>query len=45
MKKRTVSYLLLAASGVLIAVGAAAAQAGDVWTKAARICMECVGIG
>ncbi len=48
MKKRTGGWLtaaLLAAAAAMCAVGAATGQAEDVLAKAARICMECIGLG
>ncbi|MBR4743980.1 MAG: hypothetical protein IK082_07310 [Oscillospiraceae bacterium] len=48
MKKRTGGWLtaaLLAAALAMCAFGAAAGQAEDVLAKAARICMECIGLG
>ncbi len=37
--------VLLAVSAGLIWAGLAAGQYGDVLAKAARVCLECVGIG
>ena len=48
MKKRTGGWLtaaLLAAALAMCAFGAAAGQTEDVLEKAARICMECIGLG
>ena len=48
MKKEAPRYLtlllLLAALGLCV-YGAAVGQARDVLTKAATICMECIGLG
>ena len=44
--KRNISCMLLASAGVvLIGIGIALGQPGQVMMKAVRICMECVGIG
>lgn len=45
MKKRILTRLLLLAAAVCLAVGAAQGQSAQVLTKAARICLECIGIG
>lgn len=45
MRKRIVTVSLLAAGIILIAVGIALKQPDSVLSKAARICMECIGIG
>ena len=42
---KRIQALLLAAAALLIAVGALTGQGTAVLTKAARICLECVGIG
>ncbi|MBO5076799.1 MAG: hypothetical protein J5584_04295 [Clostridia bacterium] len=48
-KKRIVRIvvpaLLIAAALALIAVGIASKQLTAVWSKAAKLCLECVGIG
>ncbi len=44
--KRNIPCMLLASAGVvLIGIGIALGQPGQVLMKAVRICMECVGIG
>jgi len=45
MRRAGTSAVLLAVSAVLIAVGAHLSQNADVWSKAVRVCLECVGIG
>lgn len=44
MRRYSFAVLLAAAAG-LIWAGLAAGQYGDVLAKAARVCLECVGIG
>lgn len=44
-KKGGWSVLLLLLSAALIALGWRQNQQSEVWTKAARICLECIGIG
>ena len=43
--RRKLSALLLAAGAALAALGLLAGQGQAVLAKAARICLECVGIG
>ena len=45
MRKRAVTFILLALGLVLVIVGIALKQPDSVFAKAAKICMECVGIG
>ena len=45
MKHSRVTLLLLLVSVLFLAVGAAQRQAAQVIAKAARICLECIGIG
>ena len=40
-----VPALLIVAALALIAVGIASKQLTAVWSKAAKLCLECVGIG
>ncbi len=42
---RRLSVLLLAASALLIAAGAARGEMPELFQKAIRICLECIGIG
>ncbi len=44
MKKYS-GWILLAASVALIVVGVISAQYSEVWQKAVRVCLECVGLG
>ena len=48
-KTRGTSYLpawaVLAAALIMCLLGAAGGEAGSVFVKAARICMECIGLG
>ncbi len=44
MKNKT-AYIIMAAALVMIFVGVLLHQQTDVLTKAARICLECIGIG
>jgi ribosomal protein S12 len=45
MRKRIITISLIAAGIILIVVGIALKQPESVFSKAARICMECIGIG
>ena len=45
MHKRIITISLIAAGIILIIVGIALKQPDSVLSKAAKICMECVGIG
>ncbi len=45
MRKRIITVSLIAAGVILIVVGIALKQPDSVFSKAAKICMECVGIG
>jgi hypothetical protein len=45
MRRGRATVLLLAAALVLIAIGIAQGEPGDVLQKAVHICMECIGIG
>ena len=45
MRKHIITISLIAAGIILILVGIALKQPESVLSKAARICMECVGIG
>lgn len=45
MRKRAATFILLALGLVLIIVGIVLKQPDSVFSKAAKICMECVGIG
>lgn len=43
--KRAIKYLILAASIGLIIAGVMTGEAQSVYSKAIRICFECIGIG
>jgi hypothetical protein len=43
--RAALSVLLAAAALALIAVGIASKQLTAVWSKAVKLCLECVGIG
>lgn len=48
MKKQRanlIGFLLLIVGGVMIATGAFNGEHTDVFQKAIRICLECIGIG
>ena len=45
MRKRAATFILLALGLALIIVGIVLGQPDSVFSKAAKICMECVGIG
>lgn len=45
MKTNRYAWLCAAAGAALIAAGWALSQPGLVLSKAARVCLECVGIG
>ena len=45
MRKRIITFSLIGIGAILIIVGIALKQPNSVFAKAARICMECVGIG
>ena len=45
MRKRAATFIFLALGITLIIVGIALKQPDSVFSKAAKICMECVGIG
>ena len=44
-RKRLLQSVLLAAAVLMIGFGAWRGEAGTVFSKAIRLCMECVGIG
>ena len=45
MKRNAVRIALLAASAGMIAAGIYLGQYRAVWMKAARVCLECIGLG
>ena len=45
MKRRIIQISILAAAVCLIIIGIITGQPGDVLAKAAKICLECIGIG
>ncbi|WP_296112847.1 CD1871A family CXXC motif-containing protein [uncultured Anaerococcus sp.] len=45
MKRREISYALLATSLALIGFGAYRGEVGTVFMKAINLCLECIGIG
>ena len=45
MKKNLIAGILIAAAVALIIVGVLDGGARDVFSKAAHICFECIGIG
>ena len=42
---RKSSYFLAAFFAALLLAGLLLGDAGEVWAKAARICLECIGLG
>ncbi len=44
-KRNKIALILLVCAIALVAVGLYKGQAANVLSKAARICMECVGLG
>ena len=44
-RKAVIQMILLAAGVVMIGVGAQRGEVATVFTKAVRICLECIGIG
>jgi len=45
MNKKIIAGILIAAAAALIVVGVMNGGAKDVFSKAAHICFECIGIG
>ncbi|MEF3168049.1 MAG: hypothetical protein K6360_01750 [Deltaproteobacteria bacterium] len=45
MRKRPLSWALLAASSALAAFGVWAGEASALWQKAVSVCLSCIGIG
>lgn len=45
IRRNWAALLLFATGGVFVGVGAARGEAATVLAKAARICLECIGIG
>ncbi len=45
LARAAVPFLFLACGAAMIIFGAAGGAAEDIWRKAVRICMECIGIG
>ena len=45
LKRNKIALILLACAFLLLAVGLYKEQTSAVLSKAARICMECVGLG
>jgi len=45
MKKKILSASILGISAVLIVIGILSKQNIEVFNKAVRVCLECVGIG
>ncbi len=45
MRKNVITFLVVAAGLILIIVGIILKQPLSVLSKAAKICMECIGIG
>ena len=45
MRRRIITISLIAAGMILIAVGILLKQPDSVFAKAAKTCMECIGIG
>lgn len=44
-RRNTIAAVLMVAAAILIAAGVAMEQNEQVFAKAARICLECIGIG
>ncbi|MBQ6601900.1 MAG: hypothetical protein IJH99_00680 [Eubacterium sp.] len=45
VKRNALRLVLLAAAAVLVIAGIAARDPAAVWSKAAKICLECIGLG
>lgn len=45
MSRKTVPIFLILAGVLLILIGLSRGEANDVFSKAARICLECMGLG
>ena len=44
-KRRGISFVILALSLLFIGIGLIKQEYLEVWQKAVRICLECIGIG